>query len=269
MDINNKKYTEENIDLPKMDQKEEHVDAEIQEPLHQPTPDKGHKQEHIETVKERVLKTCATMVISKLFWQVVDIVILGVGCIYLKAIGFDFGSFSFSRELKIDNTANVVEKVRAISEFTTACYYEEAVLKKDTLEAAALNSFTSMMNISVDSVRREVVLLAKGKVRAGFDFSKITSEQLRIKADTVSIELPLPEVFDIIVNPSDYEIFVEEGKWSHQDISSLQSSYKDALHKKALENGILDKASKEGKLRTESLFKSFGFSVVNVTVLNQ
>ena len=52
---------------------------------------------------------------------------------------FNLFGFSFARELKIDNTANVVEKIKSISEFTTACYYEEAVLKNSKTEAGKQN----------------------------------------------------------------------------------------------------------------------------------
>ena len=136
---------------------------------------------------------------------VVFVALLLVGGYYTlyntNLLGFQFG-----KELKIDNTANVVEKIKSIAEFTTAFYYEEAVLKNNKTEAGKQNSLMNLMNIEADSVYSEVVILAKGKVRAGYNLSKVSTEQIIINEDSISIVLPEPEIFDVIVNPSDYEM---------------------------------------------------------------
>ena len=62
-------------------------------------------------------------------------ILLAGGWFALQHFNIRLFGFSFGRELKIDNTANVVEKIKSISEFTTACYYEEAVLKNRKTEA--------------------------------------------------------------------------------------------------------------------------------------
>ena len=172
--------------------------------------------------------------------------------------------FSFGRELKIDNTANVVEKIKSISEFTTACYYEEAVLKNSKTEAGEQNKLMSLVHIKADSVHSEVVILAKGKVRAGYNLGKISEEQIKISGDSITVALPAPEIFDVIVNPSDYEMYIEEGKWSHEEISAMQAEYRNVLTEKSKENGLLHKANEAGKTRLESLFKALGFSYVEL-----
>lgn len=194
---------------------------------------------------------------------VVFVALLLVGGYYTlyntNLLGFQFG-----KELKIDNTANVVEKIKSIAEFTTAFYYEEAVLKNNKTEAGKQNSLMSLMNIEADSVYSEVVILAKGKVRAGYNLSKVSTQQIIINEDSISIVLPEPEIFDVIVNPSDYEMFIEEGKWNHDEISAIQAEYRNALAEKSKESGLLCKASEAGKTRLESLFKALGFSYVKL-----
>lgn len=177
---------------------------------------------------------------------------------------FNINLFKFGRELKIDKTANVIEKIRSISEFTTACYYEEAVLKSRKTEAGKQNKLMSLVHIEADSLHSEVVILAKGRVRAGYDLGKILAEQIIISNDSISISLPTPEIFDVIVNPSDYEMYIEEGKWSHDEISALQAEYRNALTEKSKESGLLQKANEAGKTRLESLFKVLGFSYVEL-----
>lgn len=174
-----------------------------------------------------------------------------------------------TKEPTIDKTANVVERIRKISEFTTACYYEEAVLHNDKVEAGEQNRFMSLANIEADSVYSEVVILAKGRVRAGYDLSKVAADQIKVGGDSISIVLPNPEIFDVIANPSDYEMYIEEGKWSHEEISALQSNYREALKASSLESGILEKADKSGKERLELFFRALGFSYIELVQANQ
>lgn len=173
-----------------------------------------------------------------------------------------------TKELTIDKTANVVEKIRKISEFTTACYYEEAVLQDDKVEAGEQNRLMSLANIEADSVYSEVVILAKGRVRAGYDLSKVAADQIKVGGDSISIVLPKPEIFDVIANPSDYEMYIEEGKWSHEEISTIQTNYREALKASSLESGILEKADKSGKERLELFLKALGFSYIELIQAN-
>ena len=182
------------------------------------------------------------------------------GWCYIQSFGFNLFGLSFGGELKIDNTANVVEKIKEISEFTTACYYEEAVLKDRKVEKHE-GGFLGLVDTETS---REIVIIAKGKVRAGFDLSKVTEDKMIIKSDTICITLPEPQIFDVIINPSDYEMYVEEGKWSHEEVTALQTNYRTQLLAKANDAGILNKAKEAGKKRLESLFQTFGFSVVEL-----
>ena len=184
------------------------------------------------------------------------------GWCYIQSFGFNLFGLSFGGELKIDNTANVVEKIKEISEFTTACYYEEAVLKDSKVEKNE-GGFLGLVDTETS---KEIVIIAKGKVRAGFDLSKVTEDKINIKNDTIGITLPEPEIFDVIINPSDYEMYIEEGKWSHEEVTALQTNYRTQLLEKANDAGILNKAKESGKKRLENLFQTFGFSGVELKI---
>lgn len=104
------------------------------------------------------------------------------------------------------------------------------------------------------------------KVRAGFDLSAISENDLIVRGDTVDIKLPAPKIFDVISNPSDYRIFEESGEWQHEEIVAMQKEGKEKMLQNALDQNILEKANTIGKERIKTLFTSFGFNVVNVTV---
>ena len=173
---------------------------------------------------------------------------------------FDWNMNLFGKP-QIEKTANIVEEVKKISELTTACFYEESVIKSE--------KFTTKKHWygnKIDTVKHEIVLTAMCKVRAGFDLSMLGDGDLVIKGDTVNIKLPAPKIFDVISNPSDYRTFEEIGDWEHEEIVAMQVDKKDKVLQNAHNHNILQKANHVGKGRVTTLFQALGFNVVNVTL---
>ncbi len=151
-------------------------------------------------------------------------------------------------DIVIDKTATVVDEIRKISEFTSACYYEEMVLgyrkkKKD-----------------------EMVLIANGKVRAGFDLSSIEPDDVIINGDSLLIALEPAKIFDIIINPSGYDVFVEKGKWSHDQMTTIKDDARNKLAANANAYGILDKATEFGTEKLSAILKTFGYKEVIISI---
>lgn len=167
--------------------------------------------------------------------------------------------------LKIGETPNVVEKIKKISELTTYTYIEEFVIKDTKMEAKEPGMLSFFHKSEVpDSTRSEIVIITRGVVRAGYDLAKIQDGDLKISNDTISVVLPATEIFDVIINPSDNDIFIEEGKWSHEEITALQVDCKNTLLNNANESGILENAHKFGKEKVENLFRILGFNVIEI-----
>lgn len=242
------------------------------------------------------------------------------------------------RELTIDKTANVITEIKKISEFTTACFFEDKIIQEkkyekverkinlkeqrrknlETVSNAAGSSWSKLKKAAksaVDKVKESsdttvkgiassvgkatkdivvatgssvkdfadssaadikdlitadeividstevgmIVLTVKTKVRAGVDLSKIEEGDIRVSGDTLRVKLPPVEIFDIIVNPSDWEIFHREGDWADEEIRTIQSKAKDAIREDAIAFGLLEKAESNGKEELTSLFNTFGF----------
>lgn len=166
---------------------------------------------------------------------------------------FDFFGLKGSDELKIDKTALVIEETKKISEFTSANFFEDKVIKKEKVDSGII------LNTNA-----EMVIIAHGKVRAGANLANIKNEDFSVHGDTVSFKLPQPEIFDVIVNPSNYEIFVEDGKWSHEEVTAAVSNAKNEIQKDALESGILETAKKSSAAKLTELYKAIGFKVVEI-----
>ena len=138
-----------------------------------------------------ILNFVLKSLMSKIATLVLIAGLLVGGWYYIQSWEFNLFGLSFGGELKIENTANVVEKIKEISEFTTACYYEEAVLKDSKVEKNE-SGFLGLIDMETS---KEIVIIAKGKVRAGFDLSKVTEDKINIKNDTIGITLPELEIF--------------------------------------------------------------------------
>ena len=146
------------------------------------------------------------------------------------------------RPLTIDDTPVIVTKIRSLGELTTACYYDELVLsqtKPNAFSSTALGSLAEGLGKDVDD---HLVLIAKGTVRAGLDLMDITEEDVRFVGDTAYIRLPAPQYLDVIVNPSDFEVFAETGKWTHEEITGLQGTARTRLLMGADHYGLKSRA---------------------------
>jgi hypothetical protein len=207
-----------------------------------------------------VAKTYASSFTVPLIGGIIAVIAVIAAGLLLYFNPFEW-NFSLFGGPEIEKTENVVQEVKKISEFTTACYYEESVLKSEKITEGK-----TWFGVKTDDVVDAIVLTVKCKVRAGFDLSQLAENDLVIMGDTVNIKLPVPKVFDVISNPSDYKIFEESGEWGHEEIVALQVGGKQKMLENALNSNILEKANAIGKERIVSLFTAMGFNVVNVTL---
>lgn len=176
-----------------------------------------------------------------------------------------------ANELKILDTPNVVEKIRKISELNTYTYIDQVVVKdeKVTMEKnnevskRAAKLFGSEV-VDTVAVNHEIVLLVSGRVRAGYDLSKMKEQHISISNDTIRLQLPPAEFLDVISNPSDIIIYHTEGNWSHEETQNLEVEGRKRIEQNAIDRDILGRAEKAGKEKVEGLFKSFGFNVVEI-----
>lgn len=199
----------------------------------------------------RVILVCVTiLVVAAVGLYVAD-----------KYAGLSIFDNLFGKGMQYEKTANVITEIRNISEFTSACYYEELVMAEVKDSENTTNKVVKMLGRGAVS-KDEICLIMDGKVRAGFDLSKVADDAIAISGDTLTMTLPKPEIFDVIVNPSNCEVYVEEGKWSHEQVTAIQASARVRIQDDAIGYGILEQADKIGRERLADLFKTFGFNTV-------
>lgn len=171
----------------------------------------------------------------------------------------------FGKELTIEKTANVVTEIKKISKFTTTCYYEEVTLvERKTNEAVdnAAGKYVASLLGKSDLVEDEICIIANGKVRAGYDFGKLSDDAIKVSGDTLEVKLPEVEIFDVVVNPSNFDIYVNDGNWTHEQVTEIQGKAKAKIEDDAKKAGIIEKAKTSGEEQLVNLFKTIGFNTV-------
>ncbi|MDR1554006.1 MAG: DUF4230 domain-containing protein [Prevotellaceae bacterium] len=188
--------------------------------------------------------------------RIVTIVILVVaGGLFLKFSNFDIAGLFKVKPIVIDKTANVVGEIRRLAEYATGTYYYNVVIKK--------SKEASLFGIKMPD--NELVLVITGKVRAGFDLSKLQDQDIIADSVSITVRLPKVQILDVITNPSDFETFEESGKWSHEEVTGYKNEARATLEIEAINGGILEFAKKSGKENLTSFLQALGFK--NVTIL--
>ena len=187
---------------------------------------------------------------------VIVLVLVAAALLWLKLKPKDEG-------LKIDETANVVTEIRKIAQFTSACYYEDIILKEtkanESLGGKVVNTFSKKDKPILED---EIVIVASGNVRAGFDLSKLSEKDIVIHDSILEVTLPKAKIFEVIVNPSDFDIYIEDGTWSHEQVTKVENKAMNKIRKDAINDGLLDKATELGVAKLAELFKTFGYKEV-------
>ena len=170
---------------------------------------------------------------------------------------------SGKKPLTIDDTPVIVTKIRSLGELTTACYYDEMVLTESKQNAFSSSAIGSLAREGFGKdVDDHLVIIAKGTVRAGLDLMDIAEEDIRFVGDTAYIRLPAPQYLDVIVNPSDFEVFAETGKWTHEEVTGLQDTARKRLLMGADHYGLKSKAYVGAMDAVTELLAASGFTFI-------
>ena len=174
----------------------------------------------------------------------------------------------FKKGISIADTPAVVQEIRQIAQLVTSSFFIEKIFvekkTKDIVDNKVSNYVATKLNMPDGLMSDEICLIAKGQIRAGYDFKKISESDITINGKTLTIKLPEPEILDAIINPKGWDFYVEEGSWTDEDIAKIKAKAKDSVIEEAKNMGVLELAKSSGEQKLKALFMSFGFTDVNL-----
>src|SRR4051812_16055138 len=172
-----------------------------------------------------------------------------------------------AKEVVIDETPILISEIKSIGQLITYAAYDEVVADTiiTTRGSAFVNSFNTLAPVPVlPSADKQLVLIGRGRVLAGIDLTHLTDSSLVINHDTITLFLPKPEIIEAIVNPSDFEIFIEKGPLSSQEVTLVKLQARRKLQARALQQNILGKADAKSRSILTDFLRNLGSKEVRI-----
>jgi len=158
-------------------------------------------------------------------------------------------------KLALEDSPLHIENIAKIAELAMVSFQDELVL--DTIEY--YNSSTDYVTgnvwklhdldnikhvFSESDVKRRLTLIAKVEAKIGF---RLTDKNYRVEQnkDTIWFHFPLPEILDFNSNPSETEVFKENGNWDDQARKNLMKRA-ERKTRYQVQQMDLDEKAKEG-----------------------
>ncbi|MCB0169699.1 MAG: DUF4230 domain-containing protein [Anaerolineae bacterium] len=155
----------------------------------------------------------------------------------------------------------VIQHIDSLGRLETAEYTMQTVID---LENAPTNIWERILGTD------KLMLVAEGEVVAGFDFTKVSEDDITVKGTEVEINLPAPEILFSRIDNERTQIYQRETGLFMKPDPSLESRARQlaekALVEWAMERGIFDKAESAGKLQLENFLRALGFTAITINI---
>ncbi len=205
------------------------------------------------------------------------------GCAFAMWKAGWFGSKA--RVSVIEETPNIVEAVEQIQELCTEYYYDEVMVKDSVVKTGGSATVTNAVNSVgnwfsnmftgddkdkqenksqiMSKLEKELVVIVKVTCRVGYDLKEIVDNNgMQVCGDTLFIDLPEAKFLETIANPTDINIFVEDGSWKFpEELQGAIRHAKGIVEQRAIADSIIEKADVSGRKILTSLFSTMGFKV--------
>jgi hypothetical protein len=154
--------------------------------------------------------------------------------------------------------ATLILRVRALSRLETIQYSMETIIEG----GSDPGGFLSFLGIG----REKLVLIARGQVVGGVDFSRMEPDDIVVNGQKVTLYLPPGEVLVSKLDNQRTGVYeYEKGLFTRRDVqleSELRARAEEELVRRAVEDGILMQAETNAKAYLLLLLHTLGFTEV-------
>jgi len=151
----------------------------------------------------------------------------------------------------------VVEGIRELDQLATVRVTESIIVTRE--------SGGNYLEQLVSS--EKVLLVASGNVEAGVDLSEIGDDAMQVRDDTVTIQLPEPEILSTNLDEDNTRVYDRDYSLlnlrpNDDLVEEARATAEERLEGAARENGILDTAETNAEDSIRALAKALGFKEV-------
>ena len=151
----------------------------------------------------------------------------------------------------------VVEGIRELDQLATVRVTESIIVTRES----GGNYLEQLVS------GEKVLLVASGNVEAGVDLSEIGDDAMQVRDDTVTIQLPEPEILSTNLDEDNTRVYDRDYSLlnlrpNDDLVEEARATAEERLEGAARENGILDTAETNAEDSIRVLVKALGFKKV-------
>lgn len=172
-----------------------------------------------------------------------------------------FSNIFTPQKVTIENSPVVVKQIQALAQLVTVSMYNEIVA--DTGRADIKNIPLPLLpDIQYYNNLDRMVIIGKVTVHVGIDMQQVYADDISGTTDSLHLKLPPAEVLDAVINPSDVEIFAEDGEWSNTAVSNLKKKIQYLAITDAQSRGLPAQSEAKAKQILSNFFTAAGYKKV-------
>jgi hypothetical protein len=170
------------------------------------------------------------------------------------------------KPVQIDETPMLLKEIKSIAQLVTVTAFDEVVVDSVIRDNGSKigKIFNPLSPYPFLPVDKKIVLIGRGKVLAGTDLTNLKEGDIQVVKDTITLKLNRAVILDAIINPSDFETFDEQGKWTDAEVRAVKLRARQKIIERAIQHNILRKADVKAKSVMENFLLSSGYKKVNL-----
>lgn len=158
----------------------------------------------------------------------------------------------------------VVQGIQRLNELATVKYTTQVIVTEKE------NTKILRQPLPEFLTGEKVLLVAVGEVEAGVDLDELGPEDVRVKGDTVYIDLPEARILDSSLDEDKTRLYDRDRglfkiRGNDELIEEARRDAEDRMVEAARENDILDKARDNAEASISTLITSLGYDEVRFT----
>src|SRR6185312_15920622 len=182
-------------------------------------------------------------------------ILVGLALVFMLWIGWRVGRRSdVQGPRRMYDTPVLLEQVQTLSELVTVKYVVEKVEIWDD-PPSGWRQFVAGDN--------RILLLARGVVKAGVDFSKLKSEDVKVQGKTIWINLPPAHITDAYLDDKETKVIERTTGFLRTFDKDLEQNVRltavNDMRLSASRGGIVKDANDRARVQLASFFRLMGF----------
>lgn len=172
-----------------------------------------------------------------------------------------------SQPVVIEETPIIIKEINTLSQLMTVTFMDEMVM--DTIKPGyRMPTLVPILGgARLSPSLDKLVIIGKGKVIAGINLKELSEKDISQSGDSIHLNLPGSIILSTIINPTDYETFVEKGNWNETAVIALKVKIRNELRDRAIRQNILQLSDTRSKKILETFLKNLGFKKVEINLV--